>query len=947
LPEITQPVLHEQNLRNYSLVVQRIITMKTWLIVVALLLFCSTVFAVDACNPTGGSNGTGSDKPFNCAITLDPGGTTATFTWQSHFLSDSMVLICPSVACQAAFVPSRQVYSSTLTTSHSVTVNHLQPNGWIYYWSVANCSAGPNCGSNSTSWSTAPFDGPLLYFTTTSTAHPSGTVAIFTEMQGPQNVWQNASGYASIAVGVNLLVTDGTWNAGTMNLYTTAVTVDGQSCLPAVLGTSSTLGSDCGTTGIKFQLTENGNEPTNAASNNYNVEVGTRMFAGQYRSRGASGALNEPGSVALMYANGATPIGTHTLSVTFQVGVGNAAIGSPSVATWTFTVNPYPTFTVTAPSTFPAIPSYGTWLARAARYGTAEVTQLATAFSYGLFCNDNYSPTQTACDPCSVFNYDGNMIYKYLGDEAASVSATWASGHSYNIGDQIVASGSVETVTTAGTSGGIIPSGFITSVPGGVTSDGSTLRWTNGGNQTYWNQASEAVGMPYMDWANIVGYKGVTGYGSYDSEWNTFSFGLVMDFYRQNDTYSGNCNSGGGCVRLASGAINYFAGLNRPNYANLLNSPGSYWSVSRATVRTLPYTIESLVALCEITNNADGCMTSPEMTRRIELSLNTIDALVTYSPRDGVVSPYACCITAPQFDTALLGAALVYYYDLQSYLDLIPDARIPVELMRLYDWQVANFYNLTGSDYTFPYAFWNVGNNLNDPKYLWQQQLDNLFAPYVAWLWAMNGNSCTFATSGLGCQAVADQFFVTTLNAVPFSGKSLNEEYEWLNNFTGWRTGYALDGVTSFLATDHYVLPNHNLSGASYADVVGPFNGQTFPLGVGGSFLYPSASAIGGSSATMTWYTFEQITSAQNVELGTTPTVVSSTFNCPSVNSTFVAGTINLWVNVCTVTGLTPSTHYYFAVCGTDAAGNQACSAFAGGSYEGASLASTFSFTTM
>ena len=289
--------------------------MKKSLIVVALLLLCSSAFAVDACNPTGGSNGAGSDKPFNCAISLNPGGTTATFTWQSRLPSDSMVLLCPSVACQGAFVPSRQVYSPTLTTSHSVTVNYLQPNGFIYYWSVANCSAGPNCLSNSTSWSTAPFDGPLLYFTTTSTAHPAGTVAIFTEMQGPQNVWQDATGYASIAVGVNLLVTDGTWNAGTMNLYTTAVTVDGQSCLPAVLGTSSTLGSDCGTTGIKFQLAMNGNEPIKAASNNYNVEIGGGIFSGQYRSRGANGALAEPGTSALMYANGPTPIGAHTLSL--------------------------------------------------------------------------------------------------------------------------------------------------------------------------------------------------------------------------------------------------------------------------------------------------------------------------------------------------------------------------------------------------------------------------------------------------------------------------------------------------------------------------------------------------------------------------------------------------------------------------------------------------------
>jgi hypothetical protein len=637
-------------------------------------------------------------------------------------------------------------------------------------------------------------------------------------MWGPSNLYEDSAGNAEGHININLLATNGTWNLGSYNLYTTAVTVDGQSCLPGVLGTSSTLGSACGTTGIKFQLAGDGNESASSSSNFYNVEIGTGVFAGMYRSRGGAGALNEPGQAALLYATGSTPVGTHTLSITFEVGNGTAVIAgsNTSTATWTFTVHANPAFTVVAPSSFPALPSYGSYLAVAATHGVPEVTQLNTAFSNGQFCNDNYSAAQTAFDPCSVFNYDGHMVYKYLGDQAASVSASWQSAHSYNVGDQVAASGYVETVTTPGISGGTIPAGFTTSVPGGITSDGGALKWTNGGNQTYWNNASGAVGLPYMDWANIVGYKGFNGNNSTAVEWNIFPWGPIMDFYRQGDSYSGNCTSGSACTGLALGTLNYLGRVNVSNYVNLTGTgPVAYLFVSNGTIRSLPYILESMVGLCEITNNAGSCLSGVEIQRRVNLGLNSIDTLVNYSPRDGVVSPYACCITAPQFDTSLISTALIYYYDLQKYFGLTPDTRIPVALMKLYDWQVANFYNLTGSDYSFPYAFWMVGNNLNNSTYLWQQQLGNLMAMPMDWLWAANNGDtgCTFPTSGLGCRTVADKLFTTTLNSVPGTGKGFNEEYQWLNNITGWRTG-------AFPATDHYVLPGHNPFGGSYANTL-------------------------------------------------------------------------------------------------------------------------------
>ena len=166
---------------------------------------------------------------------------------------------------------------------------------------------------------------------------------------------------------------------------------------------------------------------------------------------------------------------------------------------------------------------------------------------------------------------------------------------------------------------------------------------------------------------------------------------------------------------------------------------------------------------------------------------------------------------------------------------------------------------------------------------------------------------------------------VAALNAVPFSGKSFNEEYEWLNNYTLWRTGAGP-------ATDHYVLPNHNAFEGSYPDVLGPFNGQSLPPG------YPQAVSITNNAATIQWYSFEKIVSTE-VNYGTSPSNYTGLLsNCGA--GTFVAGTINLWLNQCTVSGLAPSTTYYYSVGGPDSAANLAQSQY------NPTYPTPFSFTT-
>ena len=86
---------------------------------------------------------------------------------------------------------------------------------------------------------------------------------------------------------------------------------------------------------------------------------------------------------------------------------------------------------------------------------------------------------------------------------------------------------------------------------------------------------------------------------------------------------------------------------------------------------------------------ANSCLSSADIAKRVDLIFNTIDYTITYSPFDGVNATYACCVDAPLFDSYLLGAALTYLYDVQAYEGLTPDPRIPVQLKKLYDWQLA------------------------------------------------------------------------------------------------------------------------------------------------------------------------------------------------------------------------------------------------------------------
>jgi hypothetical protein len=270
-----------------------------------------------------------------------------------------------------------------------------------------------------------------------------------------------------------------------------------------------------------------------------------------------------------------------SISATFTLldGSGNVISSAPAI-TWAFTVKATPSFTITNPSSFPTLPNYGKYVATSATWNTYACGVMNAGISDGIFLNGNMSATETTYDPWAVFNYDGNRIFKQLKDFFGSATRTWQSLTSYSVGQWVVYNGYTQVVTTAGTSGSHTP--MFSSSPGYPTIDGS-VGWTNAGNTTYWRNCSYNVGMQYLDWAYNIANFNTT------SEWNVFPWGMYMDFLRQNDTLTENCNGSGSCT-----------GLNRAANERMgptSSSPGTIFRILPGP--TIPHKT-SLSAICRI-----------------------------------------------------------------------------------------------------------------------------------------------------------------------------------------------------------------------------------------------------------------------------------------------------------------------------------------------------------
>ena len=844
--------------------------------------------------------GAGNDQPTNITVTTPYSNNInwAQVCWNTNNPSDSMLMIGRNVDF------SRWIYDATMTTNHCVVAKNLEPNQ-TYYYSVASCTdpvGGQPCARVDTNWSSAPWPTDEPTFNTA--ASTGGPMAFSAFAFGPSYVYQGSA----INVPISLIQTSGVVKSNLIMVVTEA-SVDGISCLPG-----SGLGGPCGNTGINLTMLCNGNkEVYSTATNNYPVYTLTNLpFQNDYVCWNAY--FDEPSMEARLVASpgqvktfkaGPSNLG-HTLRLLFQIidtNNHNIPVGEPVKLTYYFSVYPTPQFSVTAPTNFPAIPNWKDIIFKAAKFGPQNCNQLITANAGGTYLNADFGSPGSNQDPWDSYTYDGNRVYKETAERFDGVTGgQWQPNYSYVPGDLIVANGFTQ-VNIAGGKSGANPPAF-SPIPGMNTGDWGTT-WTNAGNKDYWTQCSEILGMQYLNWAvNVPKWQGT-------AEWNIFPWGMYMDYLRQGDVLNENCNGGATCSGL-NATSNWRFGANivthpAPGYVDE-NFVFTYYSEQTGTVRALPYNMNVLLVDWLET----GVQPTNELKARLDLLIQTIGETVAYNPLDGP-SHYKCCYSAPNYNVGLWAMTLINTYNVQLYMGVQPDARIPIELLKLMDWFYSSQVNLMGNDNSFPYEPFTIPYNCSlfgDNCTNSMGGLNNLVAPAYAWLGAVYGDTCKLPTSGSKCWDAADLLFVKGMeDGYQGSAKNYNQLFQDFSNYVGWRTG-------TIPGTDSYVLPTHNKLANPYPDVIGPYPAVAYPA-------KPVAGNITNSSATITWYTYEQAVTTM-VKVGTDKNNINIETDCgPSVYT----NEDNLWINTCNVSNLNPNTRYFFGVGGTDAANNFAFSA--------------------
>ena len=865
--------------------------MRTTIGIAALLIFAAQ-FAVA---------GAGNDQPTNIVVT-NPYSNQASWAqicWNTNNQSDSLVMIGEAINF------SRQIYDSTLTTNHCVVVKNLQPTVQ-YYYSVASCTdpvGGNQCAVTDANWSSAPW--PTTTPTFTTAASTNGSIAFSAFAWGPNYLYQGST----MNVGLSLIQTSGVRSQNYVMMVTQA-SVDGQSCLPGTL-----LGNECGSTGISLtMLCDSNRERINSATNNYPVFLFPGApFTNDYVCW--SNYFDEPGMQAKIVADHGTnglkgrtlSNSGHNLRLTLQLvdyTRNNIPVGEPHVVNYSFLVYPPAQFNVTAPTNFPPIPNYRRSVFIAAKYGPMNCESWKTSNQAGIYLNANFNATSANTDPWDIYTYDGNRVFKETAERLDGVTGDqWQPNHAYNSGDLIVTGGYTQVAMSPGNSGATPPD--FNPVVGGQTHDWG-MYWGNAGNKDYYTKCSEIVGTQYLNWAvNIAKWNGT-------DEWNIFPWGMYMDFLRQGDVLNENCNGGQTCSGLNAAANLRFG-------ANILSYPApgfkdenytfTYYENQNQSIRSLPYnTNVTLVHWLET-----GVQPTNELNKRVDMLIQTISEAIKYNPVGGPDN-YVCCYSASNFNVGLWAMTLINVYNVQTYLNVTPDARIPIELLKLMDWFYSTQFNLLGNDYAFPYQPWavpyncSVFGNQSCPGAL--GGLNELVAPAYAWLGAVYGDTCTLPNSKVKCWDAADQMFGKPWDSsYQGTAKNFNQFFQDFSNYVGWRSG-------TMAGTDSYVLPPHNPLQDPYPDVVGPYPAGAYPA-------KPKASNISSTTATITWYSYEQAVTT-TVKVGTSSNHIDVETDCgPSIYT----GSDNLWINTCDISGLNPGTRYYFGVGGYDAANNFALSA--------------------
>ena len=412
------------------------------IVAAAIILFVLVPAAMAQC---GQQYGNGSDKPTNvtmdgvclaantnvtiptwyqgipgqmqmCFSTVNPGDTLAQLDYNTN-------------QSYSGPTTQRQVYDPTLVTAHCIVIDKLMP-GRGYMLIPATCNGTCTGGSFGlrgnrfkSAWSDAGYDTVNqkfgFVFTTPATVATHTLAWQFYPIDPPGiNIFQGSP----INIGIA-----GIWQDGPLPayIYNTSLQIDGQNC------TVSKLGTPCGTTGLSPIIDNNGSELVNNGANGYNVSVAqSGAYAGHFTLGGSPALINayvfnQPGPMMRLTTSQATSIGAHTVTATFQAtDAAQNAMGAPVQFSYTFNVVAPATFTRTAPTTFPAIPSLGQWNSLITSYGHQFYDGFKNENLAGKYDNDNYSAVGSNATN-AVWNYGGDRIALEFGDYISSATGYW------------------------------------------------------------------------------------------------------------------------------------------------------------------------------------------------------------------------------------------------------------------------------------------------------------------------------------------------------------------------------------------------------------------------------------------------------------------------------------------------------------------------------------------
>lgn len=559
-----------------------------------------------------------------------------------------------------------------------------------------------------------------------------------------------------------------------------------------------------------------------------------------------------------------------------------------------------------------------------------------------------------ACSSNNQWFYGGGEYYLENLDYLLSLSPSgWVASHNYNSGDVILESGtwfvaippSVATSAAtpmpvaAGQSGRSKPAFSTNTAMGSGLSD-KTVRWESLGNKGSWQKCSTNITGSYRDAGWSYPYV-LTG------EFNRYPFPFLIDYYRTGGQQQANGTTLDVSVSADLGALSALedwshdiTGRFQTVNGDIIYERDAAWSLAIMTGRyyrtgsTADYNGYSYIMPAVL----DAAIAMAEQGLSVAW-LVPCSSGQCGSPSD---TWYARGPTLKPFYKGLTLDALVSYYETQLALGVSPDTRIPAVVKELLD---ALYFNTWGPSRGLPYyAF--VYTNPNWPVAVinqdWNQPMLNGFlSNSYAWYWSKVGRTQTpngCAHNGTTCQyydeiadLVSGHTWDTGGAADYCGGKQYNESMYGFTEYYKYRTGAWLGstiigGTTYATSLKRFMQPVNPCSDggtwtgttcfatkAAYADTIPPFIPNVGKGALGVAFATPTPTG-----AVITWVTTEHATS--QVCVGLSPFSLST---CTGVtNEASPNGVANQWGHSVTVTGLAPSTTYYYAPQGTDDAGN-------------------------